>query len=222
MEITLKAERDPVTDIRLADGYMYFALKAIEEVAGEKGLNIILRSAGLDRLIGKMPSRDLTFSDLTYRDYALLSKATVDFYGRAAKSFAIRIGRMSAKYSIEDQDLLFGLAGLTLKLLPMATQQKLGFEQMVQGFKKLYQSTGHDIRLRYEEHSDRFIYAAHDCPACAGLRADRHICWIFEGALIEGGHYVTGGKDFDIREVKCRALGDEECVWEISKQPVEK
>jgi predicted hydrocarbon binding protein len=221
MHISIKPGPDPVANLILADGYLYFALKALEEVAGEKGLNIVLRAAGLERLIGNYPSRDLKLGDLTYRDYALLNKAVIDFYGRAAKGFAIRIGRASAKYSIEDQDRLFGLAGLALKLLTTNMQQRLGFQQIVNGFKKLYQTIGYDIQVRFDETPDKFIYAAHDCPTCAGVQADRPICWIFEGALIEGGHYVTGGKDFEINEVTCRAMGAPECVWEISKQPIE-
>jgi len=222
MEIAIKPEHDPVADIKLADGYMLFALKAIEDVAGEKGLGIILRSAGLERLVGNYPPRDLKFSDLTYRDYALLNKATVDFYGRAAKGFAVRIGRTSARFSIEDQDRLFGLASLALKLLPTNMQQRMGFQQYVNGFKKLYQVINYDLQVRFEEQPDKFIFAQHDCAACAGLQADRPICWIFEGALTEGGHYVTGGKVFEIAEVACRALGAPECVWEVSKKPIEK
>jgi predicted hydrocarbon binding protein len=222
MQITLKPEPDPVADIPLADGYMHFALKAVEEVGGEKGLGIILRSAGLERLIGNYPPRELKFSDLRYRDYAMLNKAIVDFYGRAGKGFAVRIGRASAKYSIEDQDQLFGLGKLALKLLPLNTQQRLGFQQIVSGFKKLYEQANYDIQVRFEETPDKFIYAARDCPTCAGVHADRPICWVFEGALIEGGHYVTGGKDFEIAEVACRAMGTPECVWEVSKKPIEK
>ncbi|HLF29362.1 MAG TPA: V4R domain-containing protein [Anaerolineae bacterium] len=222
MEITLRPGQDAVANIPLADGYLYFALKAIEEVAGEKGLNIVLRNAGLERFIGNYPSRDLKFSDLTYRDYALLNKAIADFYGRAAKGFAVRIGRASARYSIEDQDRLFGMASLALKLLPTATQQRLGFQQIVNGFKTLYREINYDIQVRFEETPVKFVYAARDCPSCAGLQADRPICHVFEGALIEGGHYVTGGKDFQIAEVACRALGAPECIWEVSKTPIEK
>jgi len=222
MQITTKPEPDPVADMLLADGYMYFALKAIEEVGGARGLGIILRSAGLERLIGNYPARELKFSDLRYRDYAMLNKAIVDFYGRAGKGFALRIGRASAKYSIEDQDRLFGLGTLALKLLPTHMQQRLGFQQIVRGFKKLYQQINYDIQVRFDETPDKFIYAARDCPTCSGMQADRPICWVFEGALIEGGHYVTGGKDFEIVEVACRAMGAPECVWEVSKKPIEK
>lgn len=152
----------------------------------------------------------------------MLNKAIVDFYGRAGRGFAIRIGRASARYSIEDQDRLFGLASLALKLLPTAAQQRLGFQQIVTGFKKLYSAIDYDIRVRFEETSDKFLYAAHDCPTCAGMHSDRPICWVFEGALIEGGHYVTEGKDFEIVETACRAMGAPECVWEVSKKPIEK
>ena len=58
--------------------------------------------------------------------------------------------------------------------------------------------------------------AAETCPVCAGKRADGPMCALFDGVLTEAVHWITG-RDFAVREVQCRAMGAEACVWEIAK-----
>ncbi|HJW84556.1 MAG TPA: 4-vinyl reductase [Anaerolineae bacterium] len=86
--------------------------------------------------------------------------------------------------------------------------------------RQLSQSVGEDLRLRVEDRGDTFAYIAEDCPMCAGKQADMHICWIFNGTLQEGTRWLTG-KEFEIEEVACRAMGTPACVWEVSKKPKE-
>jgi predicted hydrocarbon binding protein len=46
------------------------------------------------------------------------------------------------------------------------------------------------------------------------------MCWGRIGTLKEGLSWLTG-KDFDVEEVECRAVGASACVWEVSKTPKE-
>ena len=220
MEIKPKATYDPVVDLYMVDAYMRWALLAAEEVAGTHGLNVVLRQAGLDRLIGNYPPNELKLSGmLSYGDYATLSTSLLSFYGRAGKSLVLRIGRISAKHGIEQQGALFGLGVvLAAKVLPIPMQLKIGLETIQSGFQKLAGSVGQTLHLHVEDRGDRWAYVAPECAMCAGKQADAHICWLFNGTLQESLHWQTG-KDFDIQEVECRALGALACVWEINKTP---
>lgn len=220
MEIRNKPEPDPAVDLYLVDAYMRWALMAAEEVAGEHGLSIVLREAGLEHFIGNYPPDELRISrELTFGDYADLNAGLLNFFGRAAKSMALRIGRLSASQGIEQQSALFGLAALVAsKVLPVPTQLKLGMENMQNGFRKLNQSVGQDFRLRIDDRGDRLAYIAEDCPFCAGKEASEPICWIWVGTLQESVHWLIG-KEFEIAEVECRAMGAPACVWEVSKRP---
>lgn len=222
MEIKDKSEHDPVTDLHIVDAYMRWALMAAEEVAGKQGLRIVLRESGLERFVDNYPSNELKASgQITFGDYANLSAGLLSFFGRAGKSMALRVGRLSAKHAIEQQSALFGVAALLAsKLLPVPAQLKLGLEQQQTGLRKLSQAAGQDLRLRLEDRGDKFAYIYEDCPICAGKQADSHICWIFDGILLEGGRWQIG-KEFEVREVECRAMGAPACVWEISKTPKE-
>lgn len=213
MEIRNKPEHDPAAGLYLVDAYMRWALVAAEEVAGEHGLNIVLCEAGLERFIGNYPPDELRISrELTFGDYADLNAGLLNFFGRAAKSMALRIGRLSAGQGIEQQSALFGLAALVAsKVLPVPTQLKLGMENMQNGFRKLNQSVGQDFRLHIDDRGDRLAYIAEDCPFCAGKEASGPICWIWVGRLQESVHWLIG-KELEIAEVECRAMGAPACV----------
>ncbi len=67
---------------------------------------------------------------------------------------------------------------------------------------------------------DKLAYITEDCPMCAGKLADEPICWLWTGSLKEAAHWQTG-KEFEVVQVACRAMGDPACVWEIGKTPKE-
>lgn len=222
MVIKKKAEHDSVADLYMVDAYMRWALLAAEEVVGQKGLHIVLREAGLERLINNYPPNELKLSGLlSYGDYANLSSGLLNFYGRAGKSMVLRIGRISAKHGIEQQGALFGLgAVIAAKILPLPQQLKIGLDTIQSGFHKLANSVGQELHLRIEDRGDKLAYVAPECAMCAGKAADDRICWLFNGTLQESLHWQTG-RDLVIEEVECRALGAPACVWEVSKTPKE-
>jgi predicted hydrocarbon binding protein len=220
MEIKTKDTYDPVVDLYMVDAYMRWALLAAEEVVGHQGLSIVLRQAGLERLINSYPPNELKLSGLlSYGDYANLSTGLLTFYGRAGKSMVMRIGRISAKHGIEQQGALFGLgAVIAAKVLPIPAQLKIGLDTIQGGFSKLAASVGQELHLHVEDRGDKWAYKAPECAMCAGKASDSAICWLFNGTLQESLRWQTG-RDFDIVEVECRALGAPACVWEVSKTP---
>jgi predicted hydrocarbon binding protein len=217
----IESRPDPMLELPLTDAHMRWALEAVEEVAGDKGLAVILRQAGLERYIGNYPPNELVFSGCLFRHYAALNRAILDFYGRAAGSFARRIGRLSAKNMIEQQDDMLGLQALALKAMGTELRVKLGLMSSARLFINLYKKAG-DIEVTHivKDHGDHFSYSLKECPCCAGMKADRPICHMWLGVLYEGGIYVTGGKVFEYQEVSCRALGDEVCSFKVGKVPV--
>jgi predicted hydrocarbon binding protein len=218
MEIKNKTQHDPVADLPVVEAYMTWALKAAEEVIGKQGLAIILRENGLERFIDHYPSASLVINkDISFWDYANLCTGVMKFYGRAGKSVVIRIGRISSKFAIDKQGAVFNVAaGTAIKLLPSSSQIKAVFENMQGGFRKIYKDGGSEIRLRIEDRGDKWAYIAETCPLCAGKESDSHICWSWIGTLKESLMWFSG-KEFDVEEVECRAMGAPACVWEVSK-----
>lgn len=222
MEIRNKAEHDPVADLYIVDAYMRWALQASEEVVGAKGMHIVLRKAGLEHLIDNYPPNETRASgNYTFGDYANLSAGLLTFFGRAGKSMALRIGRLSTQYGVEQQSAAFGLGVLmkASRLLPLTAQLKAGMSVLQNGYRKLSQSVGQDLVLRIEDRGDKLAYVAESCAMCAGKEADIHVCWVHNGVLAQSFDWLTG-KQFEIEEVECRAMGTPACVWEINKEPI--
>jgi predicted hydrocarbon binding protein len=210
-------------DLPITDAHMRWALEAVEEVAGDKGLAIILRQARLEHLIGNYPPNDLAFKGRSFKEYAALNRAILDFYGRAAGSFARRIGRLSTKNMVEQQDDLLGLQKLVSRAHVMGTELrvKLALESSKRLFVNLYKKEGNiEVTHIVEDHDDHFTYSLKECPCCAGMAANRPICAMWLGVLYEGGIYITGGRVFEYQEIACRAMGDEFCTFRVGKVPV--
>ena len=222
MEIKDKTPNDPVASLHLVDAYMRWALLAAEEVVGKKGLQVLLRERGLERFIDNYPPELLKISgSITLGDYAQLCAGLLTFFGRAGKSMVIRSGRLTSKYAIEKQSAVYNVAAKTAaKFMPSGLQVKLVLDSMVNGYNKLYAENGQELHFSLEDRGDKWAFISVECPLCAGKAADMPMCWGRIGTLKEALFWLTG-KDFDVEEVECRALGASACVWEVSKTPKE-
>jgi predicted hydrocarbon binding protein len=219
---TINCGDTPVASLHLVDAYMRWALLAAEEVVGKKGLHVLLRERGLERFIDNYPPELLKISGgITLGDYAQLCTGLLTFFGRAGKSMVIRIGRLTSKYAIEKQSGVYNVAAKTAaKLMPSGLQVKLVLDSMVNGYNKLYAENGQELHFSLEDRGDKWAFISVECPLCAGKAADLPMCWGRTGTLKEALFWLTG-KDFDVEEVECRALGASACVWEVSKTPKE-
>ena len=222
MEIKEKTPADPVANLYLVDAYMRWALLAAEEVVGKQGLHVLLRQRGLERFIDNYPPELLNISGtITLGDYAQLCAGLLTFFGRAGKSMVIRCGRLTSKYAIEKQSGVYNVAAKTAaKLMPSGMQVKLVLDSMANGYNKLYADSGQELHFRVEDRGHKWAFISVECPLCAGKAADVPMCWGRIGTLKEGLFWLTG-KEFDVEEVECRALGATACVWEVSKTPRE-
>jgi predicted hydrocarbon binding protein len=220
MEIKDKTEHDPATDILLVDAYMRWALLAAEEVVGKNGLAVVLREANLAQLIGNYPPEQLKVStNLTLYHYASLNAGLLNFFGRAARSMALRIGRQSARHAIEQQGALFGTAALLAsKVLPISTQIKMGLSAMQAGLRRLSQAVGQDRKIEIADRGDAWAYIDHQCAMSAGKSADEPIGWIQTGVIQESLHWQIG-KDFEVEQIACRSMGAPASIWLINKTP---
>ena len=133
----------------------------------------------------------------------------------------LRIGRLSTNHSIKQQGEIFGVAiTLASRVLPIPTQLEVGLKNMQKGLRKISQTVGQELHIQLQDRGDKLAYIDETCAFCAGKQSTQPMCWSFTGSLQEGGRWLTG-KEFEIVEVECRAMGAPACVWEISKTPKE-
>jgi hypothetical protein len=141
----MSRERTNPEKWRFTNALMRQAIMAIGEVMGERGLNVVLRQAGLERYVAELPPNDLEQGVVTV-EYAKLNQAVEEFYGRAGRGMLKRIGRASFRYGVEEQATLMGVASTALKLMPQKTRVKFILTQMAKSLMDVNDETYIEIQ----------------------------------------------------------------------------
>jgi bacteriochlorophyll 4-vinyl reductase len=190
-------------------------LEVLEDIMGRNGLNSVLHKAKLEHLIGNYPPDDLK-REFDFADFSLLNQALDDTYGpRGGRVFALRGGKAAVKAGLDAFGAAVGIGGLAMKVLPLQAKLKLGLPAEAKIF-----STFSDQTSYVQEESDRYVYVIERCPVCWGRHADRPVCHAAVGLLQGGLHWVSGGKDFKVVETACKAMGDDDCRFDVYKEPL--
>jgi hypothetical protein len=220
MEIRNKIDRDPISEVPQVDAYVRWALLAAEEMVGTQNLQNILQENQLERFIKAYPPELLKINrNITHRDYANLCAGVMNFYGVDGKKESVRFGRLSAKPAIKNQGKLFNLTVTTAaKFLPVSLQIKTALDSIKNDLEKIYQEIDYDVNVSIEDRGDKWAYIDRSCAVCAGKESDTPICWSWAGTLEESLYWLTG-KEFEVDQVECRAMGSSACVWEVNKTP---
>lgn len=192
-------------------------LESIQEITGKHGLNSVLNYAGLAFLIDNLPPDNLERQfDFSY--FSRINQALSEIYGeRGGKGISLRIGRTTFDDVLKDYGELAGVGEKTFKVLPMKEKIRFGLEAMARIF-----SEQSDQLSSLEDAEGRFLYRVERCPICWGRAQQANpICYYMVGLLQEGLCWVSGGKEFQVVETQCVAVGDPACVFEIPKQHLE-
>jgi hypothetical protein len=187
------------------------ALVAAQEVMGENGLHVVLRSSGLERFINNLPPDDLN-PGIKTGEYARLNQAIEDFYGRGGRGMLRRIGKASFQYAVRDQAALLGIAGVALKLLPVKQRIKFVLNSMVGALKK----SNPQVDAWVDESGDRLAYCESTCAICFERRSDQPICHLYVGSVGEAVRWATD-QEYEITETHCIAKGDPYCRFEVGE-----
>ena len=188
---------------------------AMEEVMGTNGIKAVLNLAKTPELIGNYPPNNLA-REFDFSDFGTIGAAIEEMYGpRGGRGLALRAGRASFAQGLSEFGSVIGASELAFKVIPLGTKVKVGLKAMAETFTKFSDQTS-DV----EESDDHFVYTIHKCPVCWGRTSEKPICYGAVGILQEGLRWVSGGKDFKVEEVQCHAVGDDNCVFHVFKEPL--
>jgi bacteriochlorophyll 4-vinyl reductase len=189
---------------------------SLEDVMGRNGVNALLNLAGAKHLVNNYPPNDLK-REFPFKDLSTISLATETMYGaRGARGMEMRAGRYAFTLGLKEFGPLLGMADLALKLMPMTMKMKIALNATAQTFDRFS-----DQPTRVEERKGQFLYIIERCPNCWGRKSDRPVCFLAHGILEEAVSWVTGGHNFRVEEIECRAAGAETCTFSIDKEPVD-
>jgi len=182
-------------------------IDGIEEVAGVKGRNMVLRHANLEEYIDNPPpmTEELIVPRAHYR---AIEKALMDVFGRGSQALLFYIGEAATRRGIEGVPAVLASA---MRLLPGGLKKKAIFKVAVDQTAKLV-----DIPPRVEFAKDKIIFYHPGCVSCEGYETDQPICAYAAGLLMPLAE-LAAGKRHKVTEVECKAMGDKECVFEITE-----
>jgi hypothetical protein len=190
-------------------------IQAMEELMGQNGLNALLNLTGLQGYVGNYPPSNLN-QEFDFADFSNLNQGVLDVYGkRGGGGLSIRAGRTTFDQGLKGFGALAGVNDQAFQVLPHSTKVRIGLPAMAKIFSQFS-----DQISRVETFDDHYLYSIDRCPVCWGQQSDGPICYVATGLLQEGLHWVSGGREFQVEEIECFAVGDEACIFRIDKDPI--
>jgi len=191
-------------------------LLSMEEVLGQKGLEGLLRQAGLEKLIDNYPPDTMELG-FPFDQLSLLQDTLEQIYGpRGGRGLALRVGRATFKHGLKIFGPKLGITDMAFRLSPMENKLRSGAEMFADIFNRFT-----DQRVRVENNPDQLLWHIERCPICWNRQSDAPLCHLAVGLLQESLYWVSGGKLFKIEEIGCIANGDPTCCIRIDKQALD-
>jgi hypothetical protein len=192
----------------------YF-LRAMDDVMGQNGLNVVLGLAGLESTIGKLPPDDLA-AEFDFAAMAALNLALEEMYGpRGGRGMALRIGRACFSQGFKQFGALAGMNHPAFRSLPLEERARIGLGALAQIF-----NTFSDQRSLVDEDERSFRFIAEVSPMAWGRMDERPVCHALVGIVQECLRWASNGYEYYVMETACRACGDEQCVFTVNKTPI--
>jgi predicted hydrocarbon binding protein len=202
--------------VRYSNKIVRLLLQSLEEVLGRSGLNAVLNLAQMRRLVDHTPPNNLETA-FTPAEVGTLLCALDEMYGpRAGRGLALRTGRAAFRYGLKEFGQAWNLTDLSFRLQPLGIKLKAAAEACAG---VVNQQIGLGVVLT--EANGRLVWTMPACPECAGRRSAAPCCYVAVGLLQESAYWSSGGKNFEVEETTCVALGDPLCTLVMDKRPLD-
>lgn len=176
-------------------------MDTLDSLIGDKGRVAIFNYSGFNVLNENPP--DYTIDMLyTLKEQLAIYKAIIEIVGLSgSKSLLRHVGIANIKKAVE-----IGFLD-SIKDLEEDERHKESL--------KLFSYTVGMGKLDYSK--DEIIFSIPTCKICEGVSDTKPFCTIFDGALSELTKWATT-KEYEIKEVKCRAMGDDICEFNLNRK----
>ncbi len=141
--------------------------------------------------------------------YAGLQQAVRTVYGRGARGILQRVGNRLWHNLLDQGGLGAKAQAALIKGLPARAARKPALDLLA----RLLSAKPGDITVHTLDLD--LLFVDHAAPSANGQRGDEPICWLTLGLIREALYWATG-RDYDIAEISCRALGAQTCEFKIA------
>jgi predicted hydrocarbon binding protein len=183
---------------------MRSAYETVSEVVGENARDMIFKKVGLTRILESPPEYNWD-KEFTNEEHISIYAEVIDLVGAVG---AQGILRLIGYRAVENPVTRFGILD-HLKDLPKE-------ERIAKGFDLLRVAINRGRVVNGTNGLPQFDVA--DCLICDGRTSRKPYCSNYSGSLQFITDWVYGKGIYLVREVKCKALGDDTCLFEIEEK----
>ena len=141
--------------------------------------------------------------------YAALQTAMRIYFGRGARGVLLRVGQRLWDRLLEDAALGIKAQAAVIRRLPLSTRRKPALELLA----KFLGTRPGDITIHTLDLD--MLFVDHASPAAHDQKEPGPICFVSQGLIRASLHWATG-KDYDVQEIHCQAMGEHTCEFKIT------
>ena len=141
--------------------------------------------------------------------YAALQTAMRIYFGRGARGVLLRVGQRLWNRLLEDAGLGIKAQAAVIKRLPLGTRRKPTLDLLA----KFLGAHPGDITIHTLDLD--LLFVDHASPTAHDQKESGPICFVSQGLIRQSLHWATG-KDYDVQEIHCQAMGEHTCEFKIT------
>ena len=140
--------------------------------------------------------------------YSQLQGTMRTYYGRGARGILFRIGGVMWEQVLNDAPFVIKAQSKLVRTLPAAMRFKPALEVLA----KILSARAGDMTVHILDLD--WLFVDRISPTALGYREAAPICFVTQGLIRECLFWATG-REFDIEETSCLAIGEKECKFKI-------
>lgn len=188
---------------------------AMDDVMGQNGLSTLLHLADMENYLQELPPDDLQ-RQFDFAGIASLNNALEEMYGaRGGRGMALRIGQSSFARGVKGFGAMRAIDDPAFRALAMTKRIDYGLRGLAAVLTNFSDQTS---TVQVENNTLSFISDV--TPFSWGRIADKPVCHMMVGMILECLRWSSNGYEFYVREVSCRACGDDQCVFRVNKSAI--
>lgn len=130
------------------------------------------------------------------------------YYGRGARGILLRTGQNLWKPVLQKQGILTRLLAIGIKIIPAGMRQKPALDLLARVMR------GREGSVSVHSMDLNLLFVDSSSPITTGSQEAQPVCYVTLG-LIRGMLYWAAGKDYDVEETGCCAMGNDACEFKV-------
>ena len=183
-------------------------VQTVSAELGADNLSAVLDKAGLSPLLADLAAVAHFDASASAQAYADLQRALRLYYGRGARGILLRVGAQLWTRLLAESPLTLKPRIPLARTLATAARPKPALDLLA----RLLAAHAGDITVHTLDLD--LLLVDHASPSTTDQHENEPICWVTLGLMRESLFWATG-REYDITETACRALGAGACEFHV-------